>query len=347
MSTDAPARYPIDSANGAATGWSARRLAAVTVMAVAAACAAGCSSSGSGSTGGSGPEQTNITIAAVKATDEVPLYLAEKNGYFKQQGLNVTVEPILTSVTAIPQLVRGNVNIIAGANDVSFFNGVAKGTLNVKLIAPAGSCTSSSFSLLTLPHSSIAKPANLAGKTISVPTTASINTLLIDAQLRDYGVNPSLVHYVAIPFADASAALQAHRVDAVSLIEPFLTEAEVAGAQELIPLCVGPTANVPLSGDFASASWAAKNPHTVAAFQKAMAEGAAAADSNHGADEAALEANTAIKSSIVSLVNFNSYPTSLDVAQLQRIANLMFDDGMLKSKLSVTSIIVPDSGASG
>ncbi|MBV9379534.1 MAG: ABC transporter substrate-binding protein [Streptosporangiaceae bacterium] len=326
------------------------RLAAVAAaVAIATAGVAGCSSGSSSSsgTGGSGPEQTHITVAEVPATDEVPFYLALKNGYFRQQGLTVTPVPVHTSVDAIPELVRGSVQIIIGGNDVSFFNVEAKGVLNVRLIAPAGSCTQNSFALLTLPHSTIRKPSDLAGKKISVPTKASINTLLINSQLQDSGVNPSSVHYVDIPFVDASAALQAHQIDAISMIEPFLTEAETSGAEELMPLCKGPTANIPLSGDFTTASWAQKNPRTVAAFQRAMAQGAAAADSNHAADEQVLQANVKVPPSMVSLVNFNSYPTSLNVAQIQRLADLMFDGGMLKARLNVTSIMVPTAGAAG
>jgi ABC-type amino acid transport substrate-binding protein len=136
----------------------------------------------------------------------------------------VTGTPVATSGLAIPSLVANRVQVIAGGNDVSFFGGVAKGTFNVREIAPAGSCTVNNFELLTAPGSPINKPSDLVGRTISVPSTASINTLLINQTLKEDSVNPGSVHFVDIAFDDAQAALLAHRVDVISVIEPFLTQ---------------------------------------------------------------------------------------------------------------------------
>src|SRR5215471_11333766 len=194
----------------------ARCRIAVAVLSAVAAGAAGCG--GSHTAAGGGPNETHLTVAAVTATDEIPLWLAQQDGFFRQQGLNVTVQPVTTGSLAIPSLVSGRIDVLAGGNYVTLLDGQANGTFNIRVIAPAASCTADDFSVLALPHSGITKPSDLAGKTVSVPATSSVATILIGAQLRHHGVNPASVHYVAIPFVDASTALQAHRVAAISAI---------------------------------------------------------------------------------------------------------------------------------
>jgi NitT/TauT family transport system substrate-binding protein len=321
-----------------------RRIAAATAATAATALtasAAACGTAPPATSPAGGPEKPDLVVAAVRATDEVPLYIAQQRGFFTAQGLHVTIAPVSTSVAAIPGLLRGSIDVIAGANYVSFFGAQAEGVLRIKVIAPAASCTSTDFAVVTLPHSAISTPAGLAGKTISVPSTASVNTLLIDAQLAAHGVSPSTARFVSVPFASALAALKAHRVDAISLIEPFLTEASAAGAQTVMQLCMGPTAGLPLSGDISTAAWAAKYPRTAAAFARAITRGAQVAALSRAAGEQVLAANVRISPpSLIAMVNFNAYPFTLGAAQIQQVANLMLEDGLLHRRLNVTPLLL-------
>ena len=115
---------------------------AATAGAAAALLAAGCSSSGSSSSSsssgsGSGSaspsasalEQSHITVGALPVVDDAGLYLANKLGYFKREGLTVTIAPVTQSTQAIPDMLHGSIAIISGANYVSFFEAQAKGTV--------------------------------------------------------------------------------------------------------------------------------------------------------------------------------------------------------------------------
>jgi archaellum component FlaG (FlaF/FlaG flagellin family) len=144
--------------------------------------------------------------------DDAPLFLAIKNGYFKQQGLTVTTQIIPQSMLAIPDMLHGTVDIIGTGNYVSFFEGQAKGAFNIKVLAAGSVCTKSNFCVLALPNSGISGPAGLAGKTIAVNLTNNIQTLMTDAELKANGVNPASVKYVVIPFPNMAAALKAGQV---------------------------------------------------------------------------------------------------------------------------------------
>ena len=72
-------------------------------------------------------ETTHVVVGALPVVDTAGLYLALKNGYFKQAGLDVTVNPIQQSTAALPDMLHGTVDIVAGANYVSWFQAQAKG----------------------------------------------------------------------------------------------------------------------------------------------------------------------------------------------------------------------------
>lgn len=321
-----------------------RALAIGAVWAVTAAVLAGCGSSGgAGSSGsGSGLEKTHLSVGALAVADDAPLYIAINKGFFKQVGLNVTAVPVAQSTQAIPDMLRGSVDIIAAANYVSFFQAEAKGVLSFKVLADATHCQGGTFEVMTLPGTGIKGPAGLAGKTVAVNLTNNVQTLTLDAVLKKDGVNPSSVHYVEVPFPDMVAALKAHRVDAISAIEPFLTaSSEQLGAVPVVSQCTGPTVGFPLSGYFATSSWAQKNPNTAKAFQKALDKAQALADSNPAVVRQILPTYTKVTPKAAGVLKLNTYPATLSVSAMQQVANLMRSGGMLTKPLSVSSMMFP------
>ncbi len=97
------------------------------------------------------------------------------------------------------------------------------------------------------------------------------------------------MNYKAIPFPKMLAALESHKVDAMSAVEPFVTKAEqTAGAVPIVDQCSGPDSNLPLSGYIATSAWAQQNPEAARRFQQAMAQAQEIADSDRAEVEKAL-----------------------------------------------------------
>ena len=113
--------------------------------------AAGCSSSGSSKPSGSASpsasalEQSHISVGALPVVDDAGLYLAQKLGYFKQEGLTVTIVPVAQSTEVIPDMLHGTIAMVGGANYVSFFEAQAKGTVQFRVIAEAVDCKANTF----------------------------------------------------------------------------------------------------------------------------------------------------------------------------------------------------------
>ena len=326
-----------------------RRVSLAATAGVAATLlAAGCSSSGSSPTSGSSGsasaspsstalEEAHIVVGALPVIDEAPLYLAQKNGYFTQAGLNVTIDPVTQSTQALPDMLHGTVDVV-GANYTSFFEAQAKGEVQLKVISEATNCRANTFGIAALPSSGITKPADLAGKTIAVNLTNNIQTLTTNAILKADGVNPSKVTYVVIPFPDMISALTSHKVDAISVVQPFLAGALASGAKTVMSSCDGPVANIPISGWFATQAWTQKNPNTARAFQQALLKGQAYASANPAAVKSILPSYIKVTAQAASAVTLGTFPSTLDPAQLQRVLTLMSSGGLPTTSLSASTL---------
>jgi NitT/TauT family transport system substrate-binding protein len=325
-------------------------LTAATGLAVAAL-AAGCSSSGSSGSASSGSsaspsassaklEQTSITVGALPVVDSAGLYLANKLGYFKQEGLTVKVTSVAQSTQAIPDMLHGTIAAIAGANYVSFIEAQAKGTAQFKILAEGVTCKPNTFGVAALPSSGITKPADLAGKTVAVNLTNNIQTLTLNAVLKADGVDPSKVKYVVVPFPNMVTALKAKQVDAISAVEPFLGGALAAdGAKQVVSSCDGPVADLPMSGYLATSDWTQKNPNTAKAFQTALLKAQAYADSNPSAVKSIIPTYSKVTAAQAAALPLNTYPSTLDPAQLTKVLSLMKSGGLATGSATASTLL--------
>jgi NitT/TauT family transport system substrate-binding protein len=144
-----------------------------------------------------------------------------------------------------------------------------------------------------------------------------------------------------------AAALAAGKIDAAAMPEPFATAAEQQyGAVPLADLNQGATQNFPIQGYVATKSWVQHNPGTLRAFLTALSQGQEIADTSRGEVERAMEAlkgpmNGQIPPLVAAVMAVNIYPTSIDQVRIQRVADVMYQFGLLRSRFNVTPMIGP------
>jgi NitT/TauT family transport system substrate-binding protein len=161
------------------TFWSTRLSWAVTSVAAAVAVAlvAGCAA------GSADPapavEKANITVGDFPTIDSAGLYIAEMDGLFRKQGLNVTVTFAPTSQAAVAGQEDGTYDI-SSADYVTYIDNELKNSDRLKVIAEASVLQANELELLVAPHSKISRVPQLRGKTISVTAPGDIATLLVE-----------------------------------------------------------------------------------------------------------------------------------------------------------------------
>lgn len=313
-----------------------------SILLTAALIAAGCG--GSGSSGGNGLEKKNITVASLPLVDGAALYIAVKHKFFDQEGLHVQIKPVAQSIQALPALQNGQVDVIAGANYVTFLQANEKGLLKLRIVADGAANASRFTEVLVMPNSPIKQAKDLEGKTLAVNILNNIQSLTTNQVLKANNVDPAKVKYRAVPFPQMGAALQKGQIDAVNTAEPFGTDFQrKLGARMVVDVGSAPVNDLPISGYVSTQQFVDKNPKTAAAFQRAIQKAQQLASTDRKQVEAVLPTYAKIDAQTASVLSLPGYPTSLNATRLQRLADLMLQDGLLKNKVDMKSVIFTPS----
>jgi len=132
--------------------------------------------------------------------------------------------------------------------------------------------------------------------------------------------------------------LRSGQVSAILATEPYITEAEAElGAVEVMDACSGLTANLPLSGYFSLAAYASAHRAQLQQFQETLRMAQANASAG-GSLQAMLPEFTGMSMQDAALVTIGSFPTSLIVGQVQRVADLMYNTGVISTPLDVSKL---------
>jgi NitT/TauT family transport system substrate-binding protein len=310
--------------------------------------ASGCHVLGIGASGAAG-ESGSITVAVAPGIDSAPLQVGVQDGLFQQHGVKVTVKPYQSIGAEVQALTSGQAQIAVG-DYTDFFYAQANGRVSLSLIADAYDAAASSVAILALPGSKVTTPQQLAGLSggVATPPVAmipysaaapyNIQTLAAEEVLQNDGVSPSSVTWTPTPGQDMLGALRTGHVKAILVSEPYILQAEEElGAVEVVDASSGVTSGLPLSGYFSLATYAHANPSAVQAFQVALAQ-AQADCAQRGPVQAVLPGLTGMSAADASLVTLGTYPTSLNVGQVQRVATLMYDSGMITSPINVSAL---------
>jgi NitT/TauT family transport system substrate-binding protein len=323
-------------------------LAALALVAGVAACSSGSSSSGTSTSGSAtsgtsgSPEMTNVKVGILSASDDAPVLLAIKQGFFRQQGLNVsyTIMPSTNSSTA---LLQSHTIQFAIMNYVGMFQQEkAFPGLNLRIIADNVQTSPGLFDFMVAKNSKIKTLADLKGKKLSVPSAGvfSFPQLSLDVLGKPYGVNADSVTDVSIPFPAAPQALASGKVDAAFTTEPFITIMEqTTGARVLVDMLSGPLAGFPVSAWGTSEYYTQHDPKTVAAFARAIQEATRYAAANPQAVRQVLPAYIkGMKPALASVIVLPAFNTSLSLARMQRVASSMESFGQLSASFVKTEV---------
>ncbi|MFC7303309.1 ABC transporter substrate-binding protein [Streptomyces monticola] len=296
--------------------------------------AAGCSGGGESPGGGSGKaagglEKTTVTVASLPLVDAAPLHIAVARKFFEQEGLTVRVKPVQQSVQVLSALAKGQLDVIAGANYVTFLQAQEKGTLAVRILAEGATLAPGMMDVVVPRDSPVESAADLKGKSVAMNILNNIQSLTLDAVLAGDGAGP--VTYRQIPFPQMGVALEQKQVDAAHVVEPFLSDVKKKlGARVVVKGGDGPVEGLPISGYVTTRQFADANPRTARAFQRAIRKAQAVADEDRDAVTAVLPGYARITPAQARGIALPGYPEKSDPRRLRRLIDLMVEDRLLK-----------------
>jgi putative hydroxymethylpyrimidine transport system substrate-binding protein len=184
-----------------------RRVAALLAAALLGAGLLGC---GGGGAEPGAPKGATLVLDFQPNAVHSGIYAALANGYFKDEGVDLTIQEPSSTADSAKLLEAGRADF--AVMDINDF-GIAR-ERGLDLVAIATIVQRPLASVIARDRNEIRTPADLAGKTIGVTGVPSDDAVL-DTVLRSGGVDPSSVHRVTIGF-NAVADLAAGKIDAAT-----------------------------------------------------------------------------------------------------------------------------------
>jgi NitT/TauT family transport system substrate-binding protein len=172
-----------------------------------------------------------VRVGVIGSSSDAGLYLASERGYFQQQGLDVTLEPIRSATDVVAALGTSGLDVAGGGLNPGLFNALRRG-IAVRIVADKGTLRAGfgyeSFMVRRdlLDSGRVTDYRDIRGLKIGLNNLASIEAFLLARVLDQAGLQPHDVEVVQISFADQLAAFGNQAIDASNLIEPFVSRAE-------------------------------------------------------------------------------------------------------------------------
>ena len=292
-------------------------------------------------------EKKTLKVSIIPISDVAPLFAAMKEGYFRQQGLEVDTAPTAGGAFGIPGLMAGAYDIVF-TNVVSTVQAKAQG-LPIKIIAPASAVGDGEggAGILVRKGEGIKSGADLVGKSLAVNTQKNIIWLYARAWVQKAGGDPNKVTYREVPFPQMLDALRGKRVDAVFSVDPFNAIAKADAGLEYIGSpynAVQPGLSV--AQYVATEDFIAKNPETLKRFNAALHMGIAWVNKNLKSKELQdlLAGYTKINPELLAkMAQPGEAPSKVDVESIRKTVVLMKAHDLLTGDVNVDALLAPSA----
>jgi putative hydroxymethylpyrimidine transport system substrate-binding protein len=326
-------------------------IGAAAVMSAAVACGSSSSSSGtSSSSSSSGSAMTNTTVLLdwFPNPDHIALYLAQKDGDFTKQHLNVTFQSPSNSTDALKLVSLGQVPLAISYEPET----ITAATDGLNVAAVAAMIPTSLNSLIISGKSGVSSPAGLSGKTVGTDGDP-VSAQMLKAVLKKYNMSLNQIKLVtvneglvpAMVSNKVAAIISGYRnVEAIQLaslgLNPKVYPVDTQGVPNYDELVI-----------IANKSKLASDPAyraMVKKFLTGLGQGAAAAEANPAAALAAITpvakgySPALLKKMVDATAPLLHNPDgfgAMSVSQWQSFANWMKSDGLITKPVQASSVV--------
>lgn len=292
--------------------------------------------------------QTALKVGGLRTISLLPVMYAEKQGYFKREGLDVEVTTVNAGPAVVSAVMSNSVQIGYAASLPVLFARAQNQPVRIfsaftyETQKPDGQWTW----LVASERSGVKTMKDLAGKTVALNASGALCELQFREHLAKAGVAWDAVKKIVVPYPQMQAALQLGNADAGCVIEPFRTNVRVAPAVKAIPLATGTLPGVPsyaLDVLFVNETWGNANKDVLRRFQKGMATAMSDFASKPGLYRQLIADDFKLSPVVVSLMKSDlewsmRAPAATDV---QPLIDAMARHKMLTAPLKGADLILP------
>jgi NitT/TauT family transport system substrate-binding protein len=184
---------------------------------------------------GNAADMIPVRVGLANASSDVGFFIADKKGYFKQEGLMVSYINFDSAAKMVAPLGAGQIEVGAGSPSVGLYNAIARG-IEIKIVADKGSTPPGYGYQPLLVRKDLVDSGrykslkDLKGMKIAGSAPGSGSTSTLNEALKKGGLKYSDVDRIFLAFPQHVLALQNKAVDAAMTTEPSATKAVQSGA---------------------------------------------------------------------------------------------------------------------
>ncbi|TMH12149.1 MAG: transporter substrate-binding domain-containing protein [Betaproteobacteria bacterium] len=163
----------------------------------------------------------------------LPLTIAESLGYFKSEGLDVTIVDFAGGSQALRAVVGGSADVVSGAFEHTL-NMQAKG-VKLRAFVLQGRAPQIVLGVNPKTMPSFKTVTDLKGKKIGVTAPGSSTNVMANFVLAKAGLKPSDVSIIGVGAGNgAVAAMRSGQIDAISNLDPVITLLQRSGDLKIV-----------------------------------------------------------------------------------------------------------------
>jgi NitT/TauT family transport system substrate-binding protein len=285
-------------------------------------------------------ELTLVRVGALPTDGTSVVFDAKEMGFFERAGLDVEITTMSSGPT-IAAAVAGGALDIGVANVATVAQARARG-LPMRFIAPSSVADPSTMTdiVMVAKDSPIRSGADLNGKIIAINGLKDLQQISASAWVDKHGGDSKTLKFIELPIPQMAAALEAHRVDAALVVEPFVTVAKGLGQGKVIgDVLDGVGSRYMITGWFALDPWLDAHRDTAQRFVTALRAAADWANTHHRESAAILVKNSKMSADLVDVMARARFGTVLDPAALNPVLDGAVKYGVLDAKPDVNDMI--------
>ncbi len=220
--------------------------------------------------------QVTLAVGGKNLLYYLPLTIAEQLGYFKAEGLDVTIVDFAGGSKALQAVVGGSADVVSGAFEHTITMQAKGQFMRAFVLQGAAPQIVLGYNPKTMPN--YKSVADLKGKKIGVSAPGSSTNVMANFVLAKAGLKPTDVSFIGVGTGSgAVAAMRSGQIDAMSNLDPVITLLQRSGDLKIIAdtrmvaesdkVFGGP---MPAGCLYAPQTFIDKNPATVQALTNAM-----------------------------------------------------------------------------
>lgn len=178
-------------------------------------------------------KDVNLAVGGKASLYYLPLTIAEQLGYFKEEGLNVSISDFAGGSQALRAVVGGSADVVSGAYEHTL-NMQPKGQF-LRCFVQQGRAPQIAIGIATRKAKTYKSPRDMKGMKVGVSAPGSSTHMILNHFISTDGLKPSDVSIIGVGLgAAAVAALKSGQIDAVSNTDPVMTKLEQDGDVKIV-----------------------------------------------------------------------------------------------------------------